>query len=115
VDLPNRPIPIAHSVIRAHGQPLMPAILSNNEKRELKARAQRLDPVVKLGHAGASPAFLQSLDTALTQHGLVKMKFTDFKDQRKALALEIAERTDSAIVAQVGNVAVFFRPQPVAG
>jgi RNA-binding protein len=65
--------------------------------------------VVKLGHAGLTPAFLQSLDQALTQHGLVKMKFTDFKEERKELAPRIAEETKSELVAQVGNVAVFFR------
>jgi RNA-binding protein len=59
-----------------------------------------------------SDAFLQSLDVALTQHGLVKMKFTDFKEERKTMVPEIAEKTGSALVMQVGNVAVFFRPQP---
>jgi RNA-binding protein len=90
----------------------MPTILTNAEKRDLKARAQRLEPVVKLGHGGMSEAFLRSLDEALTQHGLVKMKFSDHKEERKVLAPEIAERTGSALVMQVGNVAVFFRPKP---
>ncbi len=83
--------------------------LTNAQKRDLKARAQKLEPVVKLGHAGMSPAFLQSLDQALTQHGLVKMKFTDFKEERKTLAPQIAAETRSELVMQVGNVAVYFR------
>jgi RNA-binding protein len=85
--------------------------LSNAEKRALKARAQSLEPVLKLGHAGMSDAFLKSLDSALTLHGLVKMKFTDFKDQKHDLAPQIAEKTSSALVMQVGNVAVFYRPK----
>ena len=89
--------------------------LSNAEKRELKAKAQRLDPMVKLGHAGMSEAFLKSLDAALTLHGLVKMKFSDFKDQKHDLAPQIAEKTASTLVMQVGNVAVFFRAKPAAG
>lgn len=92
----------------------MPAPLTNPEKRDLKARAQRLEPVVKLGHGGMSEAFLRSLDTALAQHGLVKMKFSDHKDERKELAPQIAERTDSTLIMQVGNVAVYFRPKPDA-
>ena len=84
-------------------------MLTNAEKRELKARAQRLEPMVKVGHAGVSDAFLRSLDTALTQHELVKIKFTDFKEQKHELAPQIAEKTGSEIVAQVGNVAVYFR------
>lgn len=86
--------------------------LSNAEKRDLKARAQRLEPMLKVGHAGVSEAFVRSLDTALRQHELVKIKFTDFKEQKHELAPQIAEKTESTLVAQVGNVAVFFRRKP---
>ncbi len=86
--------------------------MTNAEKRDLKARAQRLEPIVKLGHGGMSDAFLRGMDEALTLHGLVKMKFSDHKEEKKTLAPEIAERTGSTLVMQVGNVAVFFRPKP---
>lgn len=93
----------------------MSTTLTNAEKRDLKARAQRLEPIVKLGHGGMSDAFIHSLDEALTQHGLVKMKFADFKEEKKTLAPQIAERTSSEIVMQVGNVAVFYRSKPDSG
>jgi RNA-binding protein len=83
--------------------------LSNPEKRALKARAQRLDAAVKLGHAGMSDAFLKSMEEALAAHELVKMKFSDFKEEKKTLAPEIADRTHSELITLVGNVAVFFR------
>ena len=85
--------------------------LTNAEKRDLKARAQRLEPVVKLGHGGMSDAFLKGIDEALSQHGLVKTRFTDHKEEKKTLAPQIAAHTGSALVMQVGNVAVFFRPK----
>ena len=87
------------------------APLTNAEKRDLKARAQKLEPILKLGHAGLSDAFVSSMDAALTTHGLVKMKFTAFKEEKKTLAPQIAGRTGSEIVMQVGHVAVFFRPR----
>ena len=87
-------------------------MMTNAEKRALKARAQKLEPVVKLGHGGLSDAFVRSLDEALTLHGLVKMKFTDHKEAKKTLVPQIAERTGSALVMQVGHVAVFFRAKP---
>ncbi len=86
--------------------------LTNAEKRELKSRAQLLEPVVKLGLAGMSEGFLRSLDAALTQHGLVKMKFSAFKEEKHDLAPQIAEKTASELVMQVGNVAVFYRKKP---
>ena len=88
--------------------------LTNATKRDLKARAQRLEPLVKLGHGGMSEGFLKSLDAALTAHGLVKIKFTDFKDEKKTLGLQIAEKTGSVLVQRVGHVAVYFRAKPDA-
>jgi RNA-binding protein len=37
------------------------------------------------------------------------VRFADFKEERKTLAPQLAERTSSALIQQVGNVAVFFR------
>ena len=78
-------------------------------KRDLKARAQSLEPILKLGHAGLTDAFLRSLGEALDHHALVKIRFTDFKDQKKTLALEIASRSGAELIARVGNVAVYYR------
>ena len=92
----------------------MPISLSNAQKRELKARAQRLEASIRLGHGGVSEAFLKGLDEALTLHELVKVKFTDFKEEKKTLAPEIAEKTGSELVMRVGNVAVYYRRKPAA-
>jgi RNA-binding protein len=92
----------------------MSAPLSNAELRELKSRAQRLDPSVRLGHEGASEAFYRALDEALKLHGLVKVKFSDFKEEKKTLVPEIAEKSGSQLVMRVGNVAVFYRRKPEA-
>jgi RNA-binding protein len=80
--------------------------------RHLKALAQRLDPCVRLGKAGPTEAFHRALDIALTQHELVKVKFDDFKDQKKTLSPQIAERAQSHIVMRVGNVLVLYRQNP---
>jgi RNA-binding protein len=100
--------------LRASILPPMPHTLTNPEKRALKARAQRLEPAVKLGHAGITEAFLKSMDEALATHELVKMKFSDFKEEKKMLAPEIADRTQSELITLVGNVAIFFRAKPAA-
>jgi RNA-binding protein len=86
--------------------------IPNSLKRELKARAQLLDPILKLGHAGLTDAFAESLAHALDHHGLVKIRFTDFKDEKKTLAAEIAARVGAELIARVGNVAVYYRQPP---
>jgi len=84
--------------------------LSNPEIRRLKAAAQLLDPMLKIGKAGLSDGFVQSVNEALSQHELVKIKFVEFKDQKKELAPQLADRTGSYLVMRVGNVMVLHRP-----
>jgi RNA-binding protein len=83
--------------------------LTGAQKRALKSRAQLLEAVIRIGQSGVTDALLQSLDNALSQHELVKVRFANFKEERKNLAPQLAERTSSALIQQVGNVAVFFR------
>jgi RNA-binding protein len=83
--------------------------LTNARKRQLKARAQKLEPVLKIGHSGVTPAFLASLDKALNTHELVKVRFADFKEEKKTLAPLIASQSGSELITRVGNVAVYYR------
>ncbi len=77
--------------------------------RELKSRAQLAKPLIKLGKAGASPEFLAELEKLLDLHGLVKLRFEGFKDERKTLSKELAEKTGAILVQQVGHTAVYYR------
>jgi RNA-binding protein len=85
--------------------------LTNPQKRKLKAMAQRLDPMVRLGKQGLSDAFVRSVDEALAIHELVKVRFDDFKEQKHELMPELARRTASALIMQVGHVVVLYRQQ----
>ena len=44
----------------------------------------------------------------------MKIKFADFKDQKKELAPQLAEKTGSHLIMRVGNVMVLHRPTPAA-
>ena len=83
--------------------------LTKGQIRKLKGLAQRLEPNLKVGKNGLSPAFIQSLHEELSRHELVKVKFADLKEQKKELAPQLAEKTGAVLVTRVGNVAVLFR------
>ena len=85
----------------------------NAQLRELKAQAQRLKATLKVGKEGLSPQFLAALDEVLRCHQLVKVKFDEFKDQKKELAPQLAEKTGSHLITRVGNVVVLYRPKPM--
>ena len=75
----------------------------------LRGRGQLLEPVVRLGRAGVTPEFYVELNRALDSMELVKIKFVEFKDQRKTLAPQIAEQSNSLLVGLVGHTALYFR------
>ena len=85
--------------------------LTNRQLTKLKGMGQLLEPVLRVGHAGLSEAFLASLNQVLNDHELVKVKFSDFKEQKKELAPKLAELTGSHLIMRVGNVVVLYRQQ----
>jgi len=86
--------------------------LTNAQTRALKAQAQRLKAMLKVGKEGLSPQFLAALDELLKHHELVKVKFDEFKEQKKELAPQLAEKSGSHLVTRVGNVVVLYRTKP---
>lgn len=86
--------------------------LTNAQIRELKARAQLLKPTLKVGKDGLSPQFLAEVDKTLQHRELIKVKFEQFKEQKKELAVELAEKSGSQLITRVGHVAVLYRPKP---
>lgn len=88
-----------------------PSPLASPRLRDLKAAAQLLKPLLWIGKSGATPEFVAALDQALRTHELVKVKFEAFKDQKKAMAPELAAKTGSRLVLRVGHTAVYYRSQ----
>ena len=86
-----------------------PTALTNPEVRKLKAAAQRLKPILKIGKNGVTPQFIQSLDAAFASHELIKIKFDEFKEQKKILASELAAKTGSQLITVLGNMAILHR------
>ena len=87
--------------------------LTSTQVRNLKAQAQRLKATLKVGKEGLSPQFLAALDDTLKHRELVKVKFDEFKEQKKELAPQLAEKSRSHLVTRVGNVVVLYRPETV--
>ena len=86
--------------------------LNNAQIRKLKGVAQRMDASLKVGKQGLSDGFIKTLNEELDRHELVKLKFVEFKEQRKELAPQLAEKTQSYLVTLLGNVVVLYRPNP---
>src|SRR3954470_20568418 len=89
-------------------QELTPAV-----RRELKARAHHLQPVVMIGDSGLTAEVLREIEANLKAHELIKVRVLgDDREARLDLVAAICDQTGAAAVQQIGKILVFYRPRP---
>lgn len=88
-------------------------MLTPAQRKEHRAAAHHLDPVVMIGAEGATAAVEKELDAALNAHGLIKVRvFSDDRAAREALLAELAEKLSAAPIQHIGKLLVLWRPIP---
>ncbi len=97
----------------AHSGPAAAPELSDKQRRHLRGLAHVLKPVIRLGGAGLTDAVAKETARALHDHELIKVKAPGGdREARDDLFSQLAERTGSALVHRIGNIAVLYRPRP---
>jgi RNA-binding protein len=86
--------------------------MKGSERKYFRAQAHHLKPLVIIGAKGVTEQLLGSVDLALKDHELIKVKFGEFKEAKKEISVEIAEATKSELVGIIGNISIFYRPHP---
>ncbi|NMM75131.1 RNA-binding protein [Acidovorax sp. SRB_14] len=92
----------------------MPQIeLTPAERREQRAQAHHLAPVVLIGGDGLTPGVRKEIDAALNAHGLIKVRvFNDDRAARELMYQELAADLNAAPIQHIGKLLVLWRPQP---
>jgi RNA-binding protein len=92
----------------------MPAItLTTHQRREKRADAHHLTPVVLIGGEGLTPAVIRETDAALNAHGLIKVRvFSDERASRETMFAMLTDRLNAAPVQHIGKLLVLWRPIP---
>ncbi len=85
-------------------------IPNNKHIRFLKTLCHQLSPVVRIGQKGVTESVQSELEIALAHHELIKIKvgMAD-RDERRSTIAALAEKSESYVIQQVGQVAVLFR------
>ena len=83
--------------------------LEGFQRRHLRGLAHPLRPVVMIGKEGLSDAVVAKTEAELVAHELIKVRFLGWKDTKKELLGELAERTRAELVGVVGHVGILFR------
>ena len=86
--------------------------LKGSQRKYLRSQAHHLKPLVIIGRNGINKQVIGSVDLALKDHELIKVKFGEFKEAKKEISTEIAKATKSEVVGIIGNIAIFYRQNP---
>lgn len=87
--------------------------MNSKERSHLRGEAQRLSPLVHIGHGGITDAIVQTMDDVLRTHELVKVDISrNLAAPIKEVANSLAEATGAAVVQVIGRKATLFRDNP---
>jgi len=85
--------------------------LTPTQRRELRAKAHHLHPVVIVGQHGLTAAVLHEIDLNLLAHELVKVRvLSEDRSGREAMLERICTALDAASVQHIGRLLVLWRP-----
>lgn len=83
------------------------------QRKELRAQAHHIDPVVMIGSDGLTPAVTKETNVALNAHGLIKIRVLgDDREERADIASQLCESLGAALVQHIGKLLVLYRPIP---
>ena len=91
----------------------MPQIqLTPAQRKEHRAEAHHLDPVVMVGGDGLTANVKKEVDSALNSHGLIKVRvFSDDRAAREAMFQTLADELNAAPIQHIGKLLVLWRPK----
>ena len=87
--------------------------LTPAQRKEKRADAHHLDPVVMVGSDGLTPAVQKEIDAALNAHGLIKVRVSsDDRTTRETLFASLADALNAAPIQHIGKLLVLWREMP---
>ena len=88
-------------------------MLSTSSRRDLRAKAHALKPVVLLGQHGLTPTVIAAIDEALAAHELIKVRLRGIeREDRNSFAAQIAVPLHAEVVNLIGHILTLYREAP---
>lgn len=86
--------------------------MTSQQRKHLRGIAHHLDPVVMIGKQGLTGGIITATAKALDAHELIKVRFLDYKEEKKELTGQLAEATASEIAGLIGHIAILYKEHP---
>jgi|SRR5690625_223717 len=88
--------------------------LSITERKELRALAHHLKPVVLIGEHGLSDAVLKEIDTHLLAHQLIKIRVSeDDRTVRDDYLQTICQQLEAQAIGHIGKTLIVYKRNPL--
>ncbi|MGN0739059.1 MAG: YhbY family RNA-binding protein [Treponema sp.] len=86
--------------------------MTSSRRKELSAQANSIKPVVIIGQSGLTDSVVGKVEESLKAHELIKIKFLEFKDEKKELIEKLCNDCNAVLVRIIGNIAIIYRENP---
>ena len=86
--------------------------MDSARKKQLKAQAHSLKPVIIVGQSGLTESVLKEIEITLDTHELIKIKIRAEKLERNQIRDQIVTDTQSELILTIGQIIVIFRRKP---
>ena len=86
--------------------------MTSGQRKQLRALAHSLDPVVFIGKQGLTEGVIAAIVKALAAHELIKVRFLEGKEEKRELTDKISEATGAEIAGLIGHVAILYKEHP---
>ena len=80
--------------------------------QKLKDKARSIEPVIRIGKNGLNKGAVNEINKLIRKRKLIKVKMLGAcieGKNKKELAKEIALKTESKLIQQIGNVVVLYK------
>jgi len=89
--------------------------LAQSQKKQFRSIGHNLHPLVTVAGNGLSETVIAEISRALSDHELIKVKFSvGDRDVKNALMADMCKQTGATMIQAVGNVALIYANNPDA-
>lgn len=83
--------------------------LTGKQKAYIKKILHDKSPVIYIGSAGVTESIVSNIFLELNLKEAIKVKFTDFKQQKKELLAKVCEETGATLVDIIGHIGILYK------
>ena len=83
--------------------------MTSSQRKILSSAASNLNPLVIVGQNGLTDGIVQKVAKVIDDHELIKVKFNEFKEEKKDLTADLCAQTGAEFVRIIGNVAILYK------